>query len=194
VYELPFGQGRTFMSNAAKPLDYALGGWILGWTFAAQGGTPVPLNQGYDYTCASFAPSHHANVSEWFNPLANTIVPNGATSCASSVLHIGGTGYTYNLTPDHTTQIRNPTVPDLDLSLEKTFKVTERFKFQLRGEAFNALNSVLLGSPDTNPGDTPAALFDNATTNRNYWTGFGTVGPTQLNFPRNLRVSGKFIF
>lgn len=194
VYELPFGQGRTFMANAPKAVDYALGGWTLGWTFAAQSGTPVALNQGYDYTCPSFAPSHHANVSEWFNPLANTIVPNGETSCATSVPHIGGTGYTYNLTPDHTTTIRNPTVPDLDLSLEKTFKVTERFKFQLRGEAFNALNSVLLGGPDTNPGDTPAALFDNATTNRTYWTGFGTVGPTQLNFPRNLRVSGKLIF
>ncbi|HUA14335.1 MAG TPA: TonB-dependent receptor [Verrucomicrobiae bacterium] len=194
VYDVPLGKGREFLSSAPKALDYAVGGWTLGWTFAAQTGTPVGLNQGYDYTCKSFAPPHGTSAAEWFNPLANTIVPSGETSCATAVPHIGGTGYTYNLTPNVTSQIRNPTIPDLDLSLQKNFKVTERVSFQLRGEAFNALNSALMGGPDTNPGDLPASLFYNQTTKRSYWTGFGTISPTQLNFPRNLRISGKIVF
>jgi len=166
----------------------------VGWTFAAQSGTPVGLNQGYDYSCRTFAPPNGTRTSEWFNPLANTIVPAGETSCASAVPHIGGTGFTYNLTPDHTSQVRNPTVPNLDLSLEKNFKVTERVRFQLRGEAFNAFNSALMGGPDTSPGDLPGSLFYNQTTKHSYWTGFGTISPNQQNFPRNLRVSGKIIF
>jgi len=189
VYDLPVGQGRTFLSTAPRALDYALGGWTVGWTFAAQSGTPVGLNQGYDYSCRTFAPPNGTRTSEWFNPLANTIVPAGETSCASAVPHIGGTGFTYNLTPDHTSQVRNPTVPNLDLSLEKNFKVTERVRFQLRGEAFNAFNSALMGGPDTSPGDLPGSLFYNQTTQHSYWTGFGNISPNQQNLPRNLRVS-----
>ncbi len=187
VYELPVGRGRTWLASAPRPLDYALGGWTLGWTFAAQSGTPVGLNQGFNYTCG-FAPPHAANVSQWLNPNI------GTSACFTSVPHIGGSGFTYNTTPSTTNSIRNPTVPNLDLSLEKDFRVTERVKFTLRGEAFNALNSVLLGGPDTNPTDPPASVFQNQTTHRSYWTGFGTVGPNQLNFPRNLRVSGKITF
>ena len=187
VYELPFGRGKTFLTNAPKPLDYAFGGWVVGWTFAAQSGTPVGLNQGFDYSCG-FAPPNGSSVGEWINPQI------ASQSCFQNVPHIGGSGFTYNTTPSTTNAVRNPTVPDLDLSVEKDFAITERVKFTLRGEAFNALNSVLLGGPDTNPTDGAASLFYNSTTNHYYWTGFGTVGPDQQNFPRNLRVSGKITF
>jgi hypothetical protein len=187
VYDLPVGKGRTLLSSAPRVLDYALGGWTLGWTFAAQSGTPVGLNQGFNYTCG-FAPPHGSSVAQWINPQI------ASSSCFSSVPHIGGSGFTYVTTPSTTNQVRNPTVPSLDLSLEKKFRVTERVNFELRGEAFNALNSVLLGGPDTTPTDGPASLIHNQTTSRNYWTGFGTVGPNQQNFPRNLRVSGKITF
>jgi hypothetical protein len=187
VYEVPVGRGKSFLSAAPRALDYALGGWTLGWTFAAQSGNPVGLNQGYDYSCG-FASPGGSSVKHWLNP-------NLATSaCFSSVPHIGGSSYTFNSTPSTTNEVRNPTVPDLDLSLEKDFRITERVKFTLRGEAFNSLNSVLFNGPDTNPEDGPASLFQNGTTNKSYWTGFGTVSPNQINFARNLRVSGKITF
>jgi hypothetical protein len=197
VYELPVGKGRTLLSNAPRPVDMALGGWSLGWTFAAQSGTPVGINSGYNYTCNSFASPKKSNVSQWINPLTRIYqATTGETpSCATKVPIIGGlANISYNTTPGVTNTVRNPTVPDLDLSLEKDFKVTERVKFTLRGEAFNAMNSVLLGGPDTTPTDAAASLFYNTTTKHSYWTGFGTVAPNQLNFPRNLRVSGKITF
>jgi hypothetical protein len=187
VYEIPVGRGKSFLSAAPRALDYALGGWTLGWTFAAQSGNPIGLNQGYDYSCG-FASPGGSSVKQWLNP-------NLATSaCFSSVPHIGGSNFTFNTTPSTTNEVRNPTVPDLDLSLEKDFRITERVKFTLRGEAFNSLNSVLFNGPDTNPTDGPASLFQNKTTNKSYWTGFGTVSPNQINFARNLRVSGKITF
>jgi hypothetical protein len=187
VYDLPVGRGRSFFATIPRPVDYALGGWTLGWSFGAQSGNPVGLNQGYDYSCG-FAPPNHPNVSEWLNPAIAT------SACYASVPHIGGSGYTYNVTPSNTTAVRNPTVPNLDLSLQKSFKVTEKVSFSLRGEAFNSLNSVLLGGPDNNPPDGAASLFYNSTTKHYYWTGFGTVSPNQQNAPRNLRVSGKITF
>ncbi len=187
VYDLPVGKGRTLLSSAPRPVDYALGGWTLGWSFGAQSGTPVGLNQGFSYSCP-LVPPHGTSVAEWLNPQIAT------SACFASNSHIGGSGYTYAVTPSNSTAVRNYTVPDLDLSLQKNFQVTERISFSLRGEAFNALNSVLLGGPDNTPTDGAASLFYNTTTKKSYWTGFGTVGPTQQNFPRNLRVSGKIIF
>jgi len=187
VYDVPVGKGRTFLSTAPRALDYALGGWTLGWSFAAQSGTPLNISTGFNYSC-SFAPPHGTSVAQWLNPNMTS------SSCYTSVPHIGGSNYTYNTSPGWTTEVRNYTVPNLDLSLEKSFAVTERVSFTLRGEAFNSLNSVLLGGPDTTPTDGAASLFTNTTTGKTYWTGFGTVGPNQQNFPRNLRVSGKITF
>jgi len=48
---------------------------------------------------------------------------------------------------------------------------------------------VLFGGPDTNPGDNNATYTQGAG-----WSGFGTVGPYQQNFPRILQVSGKITF
>jgi hypothetical protein len=187
VYELPVGKGRTFLSAPPRFLDYAIGGWTLGWNFAAQSGSPLSVNNGYNYSCP-FASPNGTSVKQWLNPALTT------PACFSSVPHIGGSGFTYNTTPGYINAVRNPTVPNLDLSLQKSFKITERVSFSFRGEAFNSLNSVLLGGPDDNPNDAPASPFLNTTTGKSYWTGFGTVGPTQNNFPRNLRVSGKIIF
>ena len=187
VYELPVGTGRTYLSASPKYLDYAIGGWTLGWSFAAQSGTPLNINSGFNYTCP-FASPGGTSVRQWLNPKLTS------PTCFSSVPHIGGSGFTYSTTPSYTTAVRDYTVPNLDVSLQKSFKVTEKISFSLRGEAFNALNSVLLGGPDNSPTDGPASLFTNTTTKKSYWTGFGTVGPNQTNSPRNLRVSGKIIF
>jgi len=188
VYELPVGKGRTYLSAAPRALDYALGGWTLGWVFAAQSGTPVAIDNGDDnYTCDKWSAPNGTSVAHWINPAIQTV-------CGVPVPHIGGTSYTYNTTAGVTNQVRNPTVPNIDLSLQKNFKVTERVSFSLRGEAFNAFNSVLLGGPDTTVTDSPANVFTNTVTGHSYWQGFGTVAPYQLNFPRNLRVSGKIIF
>jgi hypothetical protein len=44
--------------------------------------------------------------------------------------------------------LRGPGYFTVDLALSKTFKLTERFSFELQGEAFNALNRANLGQPD----------------------------------------------
>jgi hypothetical protein len=54
---------------------------------------------------------------------------------------------------------------------------------------WDVTNSVLFGGPDTNPGDGAASY--SATSG---WSGFGTVGAQQQNFPRILQISGKISF
>jgi hypothetical protein len=44
--------------------------------------------------------------------------------------------------------VYGPSMQTLDLALARTFHVTERVGFQIRGEAFNALNKINLGTPN----------------------------------------------
>ena len=85
--------------------------------------------------------------------------------------------------------VRTPTITNVDLSLVKQVPIRDFANFSLRLDAFNAFNSVLFGKPDTTPSDPDATFTPGAG-----WSGFGTVGPTQQNFPRILQVSGKFTF
>jgi len=91
--------------------------------------------------------------------------------------------------PDRVGYLRQPSVPNLDLSLQKEFHITEAKKLQFRVDSFNTTNSVLFGGPDLNPRDKIQPL------NSGGWmSGFGTIAPFQNNFPRILQLSLKFMF
>jgi len=67
---------------------------------------------------------------EWFNPAAFAAPP----------------AFTYGNVGRNT--LYGPSTRTLDLALARSFNFTERLAFQLRAEAFNALNQVNLGTPN----------------------------------------------
>jgi hypothetical protein len=85
--------------------------------------------------------------------------------------------------------LRQPQVPNLDLSIQRDVPIREQVRLQLRADAFNLTNTVLFGPPDTNPYDGPPVRQANGT-----WRGFGTVSPLQYNFPRIVQLSLKLFF
>jgi hypothetical protein len=91
--------------------------------------------------------------------------------------------------PNQVSALRQPQVPNLDLSLQRIFPIRESVRLQFRADAFNITNSVLFPGPDTNPYDGGPLKQANGT-----WTGFGTIPPFQNNFPRILQVSLKLVF
>ena len=179
VWDLPVGKGGLFLSNPARSVGYVINDWTLSGVFNAQSGTPVGVNTGYYYTCpgTSYRPKNGTSVGQghWF--AANPSCWQGISSYGNGNLE------------GVTTAVRNPTIPTLDLSLQKTTPIRENFNFILRLDAFNAMNNVLFGGPNTNPGAGPATF-----SLLSGWSGFGTVGPQQHNFPRVLQVSGKVTF
>jgi hypothetical protein len=64
------------------------------------------------------------------------------------------------------------------MALQKTFKMSERFSFQLRGESFNVTNTPIMPGPNTD------------------WRSpqFGKVTLQQQNFPRLVQLAGKVYF
>jgi hypothetical protein len=179
VADLPVGRRGLIFTNPSRPVGLFINDWTLSGVFNVQSGMPVSLDTGYWYSCPSQSFRAHGGTAvgrgSWLN---------SDPSCWQGIPTFG----LMNL-PGNTAQVRNPTTPNLDLSLEKTAPITEKLSFQLRLDAFNALNSVLFGGPDNNPGDGPATYSP-----ASGWSGFGTIGPTQQNFPRMLQVSGKISF
>jgi Carboxypeptidase regulatory-like domain len=68
--------------------------------------------------------------SKWFNPAAFAAPP----------------AYTFGDIGRNS--VYGPPLQTLDFALARTFRLTEKTSFQFRGEAFNALNKVNLGTPD----------------------------------------------
>ena len=61
-------------------------------------------------------------------------------------------GYTEETNPWYYPGVVGPHLFNVDASLVKDFHITERFKFSLRMDAFNALNVKNLNMPNMSPG------------------------------------------
>ncbi len=181
-WNLPIGRGQYFLSSPGK----ILGGFINKWQFSsilsAETGFPVSLNTGYYYNCNhSFQPGGGPSLSHYiYNDYSN----GTKLGCFSAIPE-----YALKNLPDRISNLRQPTEPNLDATLEKTFALTERYNLIFRADAFNLTNSVLFPGPDSNPADGPPTRQANGS-----YTGFGTVTLNQQNFPRFLQFALKLAF
>jgi hypothetical protein len=97
-------------------------------------------------------------------------------------------------------QLFAPGLQRVDLSLFKTFDITERVKFEFRAESFNVLNTTQFGAPNAtlqlNPctaaapcsGNYPVAGFQPI-------SAFGTITTTTNAYnPRLIQFAGRIKF
>ncbi len=180
TYDLPFGRGRTFLKDSNGFTDAILGGWSTNWVFSYYSGQP----QGVGCTIATSegAGCHAVRVSG-ASPYTDTRDSAGfrtfynaaAFTNPSRVTTIGQT----DLSPlgGDRTPVTGPPQRQLDFSLFKTFSITERFRLEFRGEAFNLTNSVSFNFPNNN--------FQSAT--------FGRLD-SQRNNPRQMQLALKLYF
>ncbi len=141
IYELPFGKGRRFGSSMARPVEFFAGGWQLSGAYQRQSGQPI----GWGNVILSgdstqlVLPSDQRNADRWFNTDIFNRVSN--QQLASN----------YRTFPLRFSNVRFDSQRRLDLSLNKTFSMTERYKMRFRADAFNTLNEPVLRGPDTSP-------------------------------------------
>jgi hypothetical protein len=144
TYELPVGRGKAHGANLNPALNHVLGGWALNGILSIRTGRPYTLTsnrcQGVWNSCRvdvvagkdpNAAPSGGRTPDKWFDI-------NAVASPAS--LTGGNIG---------ALTMRNPGDSTLDASLFKTFRITERWAAEFRGEAFNVFNKTQLGSPSS---------------------------------------------
>ena len=164
VYDLPFGKGRHFLGKANPIIDGVLGGWRISPIMTYSSGNPTGWPNIIN-TCGDW---HAANQNEngWYNNDKN---------CYKQLAN----GNVLRTNPDRFSDIRDPGVgPSVNFAAEKTFRVTERYKFLLRGESFNMFNHPQRPGPD---GSLTSPTF-------------GMLPKSQLNFPRLVQLAAKFYF
>jgi hypothetical protein len=131
TWEIPLGKGRMYLNQGSRLVDALVGGWnltpVLYWRsgrFAQFDGMVV----NGDPHISNPGPGGFFNTSV-FSPLP---------------------AYTPRTNPWLYSGITGPGQFNMDVSLVKSFHITEKVRFELRMDAFNALNNITWADPDTN--------------------------------------------
>ncbi len=163
VWEVPFGKGRHFLTAPPKALSPVVSGWTVSWIYRYNSGYPV-AGMNYQYTCSQSMLVSNQSHDHWFN---------NDPSCWSALPL-----YTIRNVQDRYPWLRQMDNSTLNAAMDKTFFLSERWRFTFRAEAFNVMNHPLYGAPDTNRTDAR----------------FGMLPLGQQNFPRYFQLSGKVGF
>ncbi len=174
IWELPFGRGRRFGSNANAAVDGVLGGWQFQGIYTYQTGFPVGnfgnliFTGDVDDIALSSA---DRTIARWFNTDAGF---NKVTA-----QQLGSNVRTFPMRFD---SVRTDDVNNFDLSLIKNVSIGGGRMFQFRFESLNALNHPLF-PPLNAAGLTPTGVQ------------FGSiVASTQQNYARRTQATVKFVF
>jgi hypothetical protein len=166
VYKLPFGHDKQFGSHWNRLTDEALGGWELAANGLFASGFPINIYQNASDGLNSAADSYNYNgvqrVNQYFAPrLVNRSALHwfgtdpSAVPCATPGARVNSLGAlcAFGLaaagqfgTSQNNTQ-RAPGSKNIDLSVFKAFRTTEKQSLKLRIDGFNALNMVSLAAP-----------------------------------------------
>jgi len=143
IAELPFGKGKAFLNRDGVESMIA-GGWSLNGIFSRYSGAlfsvssaATSLNapgssQRADQVKANVAILGGVGGAPYFDPLAFAPV---------TTARFGTAGFD---------SMRGPGVGNLDFSVFRQFRITEKYSLQLRAESFNLSNTPHFGTPGGN--------------------------------------------
>jgi hypothetical protein len=203
VYALPFGKGKKWAGGVGRMGDLLLGGWQVStytqWSSGEPNNLPgnaIPIKDprtlGGDWTGSV---NWNAHQPVGWNPCVLRQFNDGSIRPQQFSINRGcGTdpaNYAWLMTADYAPsrmtpfrsgQIRKQQLFNVDMSISKMFQITERLRFQFRGEAFNLTNYYFFGRDNnfnTNPND----------------PNFGTQFPSQAwignGYPRQVQLGFK---
>ena len=156
-----------------RVLDIVAGGWQLNILLTFHTGQPFTVRsngcQGVWASCfpdlvagkdPNAAPSGGRTPAEWFN-IANFLPPASLTE--------GNLGLQTNY---------GPSTRNVDFSVSKSFRFTERINLQFRGESFNLANTPQFSLPDQNRQD----------------ANFGRITGTNAGSERHIQFALRLMF
>jgi hypothetical protein len=175
------------LSKSSTLVRTILGNWQLGGIVNARTGRPLTILSGTDrsgtgigqdrarLTGVAIGPGACAAAGITTKPCKDWLSPTAFAQADLRTFGNVGKG-----------SIRFPGFYDWDMSLSKTFSITERWKVQLRGEFFNVFNRVNFLSDDGTVG--PASNFAKVSST----SSFGAI--TTAGDPRIGQLALKVIF
>jgi len=175
TYQFPLGKGKALGTHWNRAVDALLGQWQVNGIYAYQTGFPISVTA--VNTCTNcgvntLRPNNNGQSAELEGPVSQRLNKYFNTSVFSqpAAFTLGNVARTL---PD----VRAPSSENIDFSLFKMFRPVERLTVQFRAEAYNILNQVVFGMPNT-------------TINSNQ---FGVIS-SQANSPRSIQFGLKLLF
>ncbi len=195
VYQLPYGSGRRWGSDAPAAVRQIVGGWDVSASLHLASGLPLPNPVSfYNNPLSNYGfpgpglpdlvgnpRPQHRNKTNWINAAAF----QGSDGTATGLLRCGDPNnpcqaflFRYGTEPAHMNQLREAANNNFDMGIAKQFGI-ERFRTEFRADFLNILNHPIYGggniSTCVNCGD------------------LGTVYGTR-NDPRNIQFSLKISY
>jgi len=179
IYSLPFGRGQRFGGNVSKWADLAIGGWKLNGIAYVQSGNPLGLTQTGGQAFSGSRPTYVPGV----NPVTSGSTHGRLGGAGQTQSYFNPAGFRLSRSfelgnvPRSAALLRSALSFQNDLSAIKDFNIHESLRLQFRLEAFNVLNRVQFGLPNTIVGSST----------------FGFI-TSQANLPRNVQAALKLYF
>ena len=173
IFELPFGKGRPFLSDASG-LTEALARRLAGpGRLHLPGRVPGAVRHRRLLQRRRIAlPSGDRTTAQWFNTDAFTSILNGTALNATPVDHL-------RTLPLRFDDVRRDPIHNIDLSLIKSLGLRSGMRLQLRAEFINAFNQAYFPAPVSNP---TTATFGQ------------TTASNQENYARRAQLGIKLTF
>ena len=172
IYELPFGRGRRFGSDANGALNAVIGGWQLSGIYTLQSGFPIGNFPNLFFTGnLDDIALDDPTLTRWFNVDAGF----NRVSAQQPVSNVR----TFPLRID---SVRADGINNVDLSLMKNTTLHGDKSLQFRFEAINAFNHPQFPTLTDNGRNPTNAVFGQV------------VASTQQNYARRIQMTLKFIF
>jgi hypothetical protein len=153
IYTLPVGKGQRFGDNLPKVLDALVGGWDASALVIMQSGQPFSVSsQHTTLPVSGTSPGNTYAVYSGTDYSVGSVQRNGAGVfffTPAQVAEFSAPG-AFQLGNSGRNVFRNPTFNEVDASLGKKFRITERHVVSFRAEAYNVFNHPNFGLASSN--------------------------------------------
>lgn len=180
AYELPFGRGKPFLNSRGTLMNFLVAGWQVTGIFRATSGQPLAFRSSYCNVPDQFAAACIPSVLPGASPYAQdkgSFNPDLPLFNVQSFQPVSSFNFYYG-DGSRVSNIRGFGFTNLDFGIIKNFRFGERWAIQIRGEAFNVLNTHSFLNQFVTDIQSP---------------NFGTFNGN-ITAPRNLQLGGKIIF
>ena len=191
VIDLPVGRGHRFLGDSGPWMNALVGGWEVTSAMRWHSGFPLSPGNGFNFPTNFFLTS----AGTLINPLkthvtrnvgkvdanGNPVLPNLFSNKDAALADVT---FTLPGLPGSRNVLTGPAYASLDTGINKSFRITERQRLQLRVTAFNVFNSVNFSDRTLSLDPTSQATFGTFT---------GTASQGQA-FGRQIEFGARYEF
>lgn len=151
-WDIPIGKGRSYLNSIPTAADYIIGGWTLTTSTRIYSGRPLFFTQ--NLIVSGNPKISNPTQTMWFDVTKFAQVPTSTDPNLPANLHKRDNPWTFP-------GLYGPGIWQSDMTMNKSFKITERFRVEARVEAYNVFNRLQLANPTV---DFTSANFGKITT------------------------------